>query len=299
MENIIIKNKGAQGIISTLGGEMISYRNHEGKERIWAGDPQVWKGHGPVLFPIIGSLYDNKTIIHGKTYEIPKHGLARNALFEVISKGENYVEMAFHTNKETLKSYPFHFSLYVRHSIGLFGFTTTYRVTNHSQDESMPACIGGHPAFICPLEDGESFEDYTLVFPEKETGENLLVNHQGLIYGKEILDSIALNGKLDLDYHYFNEKDTILLSNLRSRSVRLINEETGSGIQFEFPKFPVLAIWTKPNAHANYICLEPWLGIPDFDKEIGHFEEKDFVAKITPKHTIKLWYTMHEIEGSY
>lgn len=298
MDNIILTNQGAQAVISPIGAEMISYSNHEGKERIWEGNPNVWGGHGPVLFPVIGSLYEGKTKINGETFEIPKHGIARHALFTEVSKGKNYVELCYKATKETKKIYPFNFSLYVRHTIGLYGFTTVYRVVNHSE-QIMPACLGGHPAFVCPMEKGEKFEDYALFFPEKETGTSLMVNQHGLVNGEEILHSIAIDGKLPLNYSHFDEKDTILLSGLRSRSVRLLNEHTGRGMLFEFPKFPVLAIWTKPQAHANYICLEPWLGLPDTDEGVGNMEDKAYIAKINPKHHIKLWYTMTEIEGSY
>lgn len=297
MDRVILKNKEAQAIIALKGAEMISYTNQNGKERIWEGNPLVWSGHGPVLFPIIGSLFDNKTYIQNILYHIPKHGISREALFSVTSQGENYVELCFSSSEETKKDYPFDFSLYVRHTIDLYGFTTVYRVVNYS-DKAMPACVGGHPAFVCPMEEGYNFEDYSLVFPEKETGENLLVNSQGLLSGHEILQEIASNQKLKLKYEYFDEKDTLLLSDLRSRSVKLINEKTGNGLQLEFPRFPVLAVWTKPQAHASYICLEPWMGLPDTDQGTGHMEEKAYIANIDPQGgELKLWYTMTEIEG--
>ncbi len=295
MEPIILKNQEATAAISQIGAEMLSYTSQDGRERIWEGDPAIWEGHGPVLFPIIGSLYENKTKFNNEIYEMPKHGIARKALFTVISKGENFVELCYESNDETKKQYPFDFSLYVRHSIDLYGFTTVYRVINRSQ-KSMPACIGGHPAFVCPMEDGYSFEDYALIFPEKETGENLLVNGQGLVCGKEILDDIALNQKLPLAYNYFAKKDTLLLAGLRSRSVQLVNQKTGTGLRLEFPRFPVLAIWTKPEA--PYLCLEPWLGLPDDDKGIGDFEDKPYTVTLLPQEELKVWYTMTDVEGA-
>ena len=45
-----------------------------GKEFLWQGDPSVWYGRAPVLFPIIGQLLDGKYRYSGREYEMPKHG---------------------------------------------------------------------------------------------------------------------------------------------------------------------------------------------------------------------------------
>ena len=36
-----------------------------GKEFLWQGDPSVWYGRAPVLFPIIGQLLDGNTATTG------------------------------------------------------------------------------------------------------------------------------------------------------------------------------------------------------------------------------------------
>ena len=52
-----------------------------GKEFLWQGDPSVWYGRAPVLFPIIGQLLDGKYRYNGREYEMPKHGFARHSVF--------------------------------------------------------------------------------------------------------------------------------------------------------------------------------------------------------------------------
>ena len=47
-----------------------------GYEFLWQGNPTVWNGQSPILFPIIGKLLNDECIINGKTYSIIRHGLA-------------------------------------------------------------------------------------------------------------------------------------------------------------------------------------------------------------------------------
>ena len=39
----------------------------------------------------------------------------------------------------------------------------SYEVTNEGT-EDMPFFVGGHPGFKCPLDEGESYDDYELRF---------------------------------------------------------------------------------------------------------------------------------------
>lgn len=293
METVTLQIGNAKAVIARKGAEMVSYRS-EGKEYIWHGDPAVWAGHGPVLFPVIGMVKEGYTTIGGTRYEMPKHGLARHASFSVTMEGEDFVELTFNATEETKSHYPFDFSLHVRHMVRPHGFTTVYRIENHGE-EPMPFCIGGHPAFNCPMEKHALFSDYDLVFPEKEDGENTLVNNKSLLCGKETLASLRDEGKISLDHHEFDAKDTLLLTHLQSRSVKLINRHTGRGIMLEFPKFPVLAIWSMPRANAPYVCLEPWMGLPDPAEGETKMEEKAHVAILPPGENMKVWYTMNII----
>lgn len=82
----------SQMLSSKFGGELISYKLdgiekiHQGQNCIDENGKTYWKRHFPVLFPIVGKLKQNKTIINGRTYEMPQHGFARDLEFEPITK---------------------------------------------------------------------------------------------------------------------------------------------------------------------------------------------------------------------
>ena len=86
----------SQMLTSKLGGELISYKLdgiekiHQGQDCTDANGRVYWKRHFPVLFPIVGKLKQNKTIINGRTYEMGQHGFARDLEFEPITKLDNF-----------------------------------------------------------------------------------------------------------------------------------------------------------------------------------------------------------------
>ena len=65
-----------------------------------------WKRHSPVLFPVVGKLKKNQTIINGRIYEMPQHGFARDFEFETITKLDNFHSYVLKSNKITLNKYP-------------------------------------------------------------------------------------------------------------------------------------------------------------------------------------------------
>ena len=86
----------SQMLTSRLGAELISSKLdgiekiHQGQDCIDENGRVYWKRHFPVLFPIVGKLKQNKTIINGRTYEMGQHGFARDMEFEPVTKLDNF-----------------------------------------------------------------------------------------------------------------------------------------------------------------------------------------------------------------
>lgn len=276
---IHLEKDGASMDIAPLGAEMRAFRSADGVQRIWSGNPAVWKSTAPVLFPIIGFLKNGKVSIAGRECEIPKHGFARLMEFETTDQGGDFVTLTLRQNEETKKAYPFDFALSVTHRFAGGGFETRYTVENHSS-RAMLFAIGGHPGFVCPMREGERFEDYVLRFEKPETGETLLCSPEHLVGGSETIDLGADRRTLPLRYEEFNKRDTYIFPGLTSRSVELVHRETGHGIRVAFPEMEVLAIWTMPNQSAPYLCIEPWQGLPALSQDTGRFEDKPYHVEL-------------------
>ena len=62
--------------VSPHGAELCSIL-HDGKEYLWQADPAFWKRHSPVLFPIVGSVWENEYRHEGVSYAsrfCPRYG---------------------------------------------------------------------------------------------------------------------------------------------------------------------------------------------------------------------------------
>ncbi len=282
-----LKKGGLRAAARTLGGELVSLRDGSGREHIWEGDPAFWLGQNPILFPIVGALKEGKVDIGGTVYEMGRHGFARGMEFAPAEQGEDFVTLELRETEDTLKCYPFPFSLKVTHRLLEDGFATTFSVTN-TGTAPMPFCVGGHTAIRLP--EGASFEDYELVFDVPEQADSHLLTPQGIIRhdGRRTM----LNGGITpLDYDTFAQLDTIIFSMLRSGNVSLVHRETGRGLRLDFHEFPMVAFWTKPGA--PFLCLEPWQGCAAWDNETGKFEDKPFCAVLQPGGEKALTYAFH------
>ena len=292
---ISLKYNGAEMCIAELGAEMRAFTTADGRDWIWRGSEKSWKSSAPVLFPAIGTLKDGGATIAGDFYAVPRHGFAKFQQFEVLEQGEDYISMILKENEETKKVYPFDFAFIVTYRFLENGFETRFTVENHSSRE-MPFLVGGHPAFNCPMKDGEQFEDYILYFEKEETIGSTLCPEPAKLLTHQQEKCINDDGRtLELKYSWFDRYDTYILCGLNSRSVDLIHRDTRKGIRFSYD-MPVLAVWSMPNKCAPYVCLEPWQGCPAFADETGRFEDKPYHVSLGVGETFCCGYKMEIID---
>jgi len=265
----------AEGIVDTLGGELISYKV-DGKEYLWTGDEAYWTGHAPVLFPYVSALKNDSYAIGNKTYTYKgKHGFARKTEFELIDASNGEAIFLLTSNEETRKIYPFDFELYVTHTISETGFETRYTVKNPDSKDIM-FCIGGHPGFIV---DG-SLEDYRLVFEKSEDAPLYYTDSESL-FSYDYKAGTSLKGET-FDFVYSDyDVDALLAIEPNSKKVSIVSKKDNKGLlEFDFSEFKVLVIWTPPKKQAPFVCLEPWNGLPAFKDEDGQFASKPYLIKV-------------------
>ena len=290
MEKISLRYGDTTAVVCTLGAQIISFKGTDGREVLWQADPKVWGQYAPVLFPVCGSVRENKVAIDGVYYPMAKHGFTRSPDFAVSHVGEDFVDLVMTPTEESKVMYPFDFAFHVTYRLFENGYTTTFLVENKS-DKTMPMCVGGHPGFICPMEEGAAYEDYQIVFSRQESGDNTLAPNGYLVDGVEKLQELQDGRVLPLNHALFDERDALIFAGLNSRSVDLVHKESGHGLRFDFPKMEVLAVWSKPGANADYVCLEPWHGMPTRVQDSDNFEDKAYVTLLAPGKVYTTWFT--------
>lgn len=293
MNTIQLQCGKTTAVIRRKGAQMISFKGSDGREVMWQADPAVWPNYAPVLFPVCGMPKDEQVIIDGVTYPMAKHGFTRNPDFDVLKVGDDFVELVLTPTEESRPQYPFEFAFHVIYTLRENGFRADFVVENRDE-RVMPFCVGGHPGFIIPMEDGAAYTDYQLVFPMVEEGRNLLVPGGRLVDGEEIIP--FENGTiLPLNHDLFDERDALVFADLHSRSVDLVHRTSGHGLRFRYPKMEVLAVWSMPKKNADYVCLEPWHGMPGQVTESGKFEDKPFVTLLEPGRSHQCGYDVELI----
>src|SRR5277367_1067941 len=70
--------------INPMGAQLSIFRDEAGRDLLWDGDPAVWNGRSPLLFPIIGTLAGGRYRLGSNTYALPRHGFARGKRFAIV-----------------------------------------------------------------------------------------------------------------------------------------------------------------------------------------------------------------------
>jgi len=267
-----IKNEFFMVAVKEIGAELSSIRSvKSGKEYMWVGNPEVWNAQAPNLFPVIGCLKDNGFLYKGHEYRCPKHGFVRNNKnVGLAEKTENSLAFRLMHNKETLEIYPFKFEFNIEYILEENKVLVKHKIVNHG-DEPMLFSLGGHPGFKCPLNEDEYYDNYYLAFEKSETAQSWRVQTDGLI-GKETIPVFNEPGIIDLHPHLFDD-DALIFKNLNSNKVSLKSRKSKQVLSMTFKDFPYLGIWAKPAA--EFVCIEPWLGIADSVDTDRNFETKE------------------------
>lgn len=263
--------------IKQTGAELCSIKKiNTDAEYMWDANPDIWKGHAPVLFPIVGALKDQTYFIDNNPYQLPQHGFfRRNENVQLVEKTDHSLTFCLESSLETLKMYPFEFAFYVSYSLLGNEITVQHKVVNKINRE-MYFSIGAHPAFRCPVAKNEQYSDYYIELEQNETAHTHQITANGLIGGKT--DLIFDNSKqLPLHCNIFN-KGALVFKNLESRKAKLVSAKSGNILELTYNGWPYLGIWAKPNA--NFVCIEPWQGIADSVDANQEFTTKEGIIRL-------------------
>ncbi|MGB3467183.1 MAG: aldose 1-epimerase family protein [Cyclobacteriaceae bacterium] len=272
-----ISNTHLEVSVLQKGTEICSIKSlYTGIEYMWQADPEVWGSHAPVLFPAIGAIKNKEATINGKSYAVPRHGFIRhNEHIKLQSSTDQSLTYQLNYSDETLKVFPYKFSFEISFSLEANKLTVSHKVHN-LDDQTIYFCLGGHPAFACPLHEGESYEDYFLEFGHNETADTIRLSDDGLLTDHK--ERILTNqNTLPLRPDLFDQ-DALVFKDLTSKKVSLKSLKSDQQVIVSYPDFPYLGIWAKPNA--SFVCIEPWLGTADHAHTDGDFTKKEGIVML-------------------
>ena len=283
--NSSIENDRLKIISSTKGAELQSIKGqHSDLEYLWQGNAEHWGRRSPVLFPVVGKLKDNSYSFEGATYTLGQHGFARDMEFELVESSAHHLMYHLKANEESRKVYPFDFELSITYTLKGHQLTVSYMIENPS-DENLFFSIGAHPAFNCPMREGEKRSDYHLQFGGREVLERQLLM-EGLRTGDRVP---VLTGEkiLPVTDRLFDE-DALIFEGFESGEIAICRGDTPY-VTVIFDEFEYLGIWSKSDK-SPFICIEPWLGIADHMHHNGEIREKEGIIELASREVFTAQY---------
>lgn len=285
-----LKNDVLTVEVSEHGAELHSIRKGA-TEYLWQADPKFWARHSPVLFPIVGSVWDKLYRVDGKVYELGQHGFARDMDFVKVEGNDTEVFYRLESNEETLKKYPWPFRLEIGYKLKDNAIEVIWRVYNPGAEE-MYFQIGAHPAFYYPDYDPETDERGYFSFDRSEGLECIRIMEKGCVDAvtKYPLE-IPQDGLLPLRKDTFDVIDTIMLQDSQIGRVTLHRNDGTPWLSLKFTA-PVVGLWSPPTKNAPFICIEPWYGRCDRAGYTGDYRQKDWVNRLEPGKEFEGIYTI-------
>jgi galactose mutarotase-like enzyme len=265
---VSISSRDLTAEIDPRGAQLSILRTGAGNDLLWNGDPTVWAGRAPLLFPIVGVLAGGAYRLGGKTYPLSRHGFARDKVFGLQNSSPSAAAFRLRSDESTYAVYPFHFELDVRYELSGATLSLTTSIRNLGSAD-MPASFGYHPAFRWPLPFGLPRAAHYIEFETDEPAAVRRIDAAGLLTPVAQPTPIV-NRRLGLTDALF-EPDVLIFDQVKSRSVSYGSHQ-GPRLRIGFPDAAYLGVWTKPGAH--FICIEPWHGITDPEGFSGDFMQK-------------------------
>ena len=274
---IKLENQNFTAEISTKGAELQNLINKKnGKDIIWQGDKSVWGNHAPILFPFVARCLGGHFFIEGKDCEYTRnHGFARDLEWNCIAQISDTASFELTQSNETLYRFPYSFSVTTEYKLTEIGIDWKIIVKN-TDKKPFKFGTGTHAAFSM---NGNKAEDFVVEFEKKEPLTAVLYTPDGYL-------KADANGSAPVTKPYGeNEAGIIpvtssgfgnghLFTNITSDWVGLRNTKDNSIIKIQTKGFPYCMIWQNTAGTPQFVCIEPWHGLPDAENTDHIWENK-------------------------
>ncbi len=274
-----IENEKLKITVDSLGAELCSVVcKADGTEHIWEGDPALWGGHAPILFPYTGRLPGGQFTVDGKVYQGEGHGFARRFEHTMVRCESNILALELVSGPATLEKWPFAFRL--ESTFRLDGDTLHHslRVKN-TGDRAFTFGIGFHPGFAIPFDSKHTYADYELRFDKLEsplcidTSSGGLAGNKTYYLGKNIRN-------VPIDEQLF-ANDSHLMVGLKSDTLGIYEKGSARAVICDISDAPYNLIWSALGT-PRFVCIEPWYSTPSPVSEDISWENKPAAACLQP-----------------
>ncbi len=280
---IKIENTAFCAKIDTKGAELQNLiRKSDKMDVIWHGDQSVWKNHAPILFPFVARCLDGYFMIEGKKCEYTKnHGFARDLEHKLIEKTDDSAVFELTQSDDTLFRFPFDFCLRIEYKLTEKGINWKMSIKN-TGTKPFYFGIGTHAAFDF---NGANANDFVVEFEKKDALTAVVCNENGYLAAGLDKKSLVTKPYCEQDNGFVPVTDSgfgngHLFLNNESSWVGLKNKKNGTTIKIGTKGFPYIMIWQNTAGAPQFVCIEPWHGLPDSENTDHIWENKIGMNKL-------------------
>ncbi len=274
---IEISNNQLAVTISPIGAEVQSIKDLNTQcEYLWHGDAHWWSGHSPILFPIVGGLWNGTCRVDGQELHISKHGFVRRAPWRVVCVEADKAVFEFVSTVGTFSIFPYAFRLTATYSLDDRKLRAEFCVENLG---GSPFCfqLGGHPAIALPnWDDAQPLDGYLRL--EGNPTHVLRAGEQGCLEPDTFPVPLNADGLVPLTVDTFSHE--ALIFDNHQVSAATVLTPSGQPVARVESTAPVWLFWSPQGIHTPFVCLEPWYGLCDHQSFCGDITERPYINTV-------------------
>ena len=284
-----IKNEFLTVVVRDDGAELQSIKTADGTEYLWQADKTFWDDKAPNIFPYVARMTEGKYTADGEGFEMKIHGFLKYMKASMETQSENSITFRLDSCEGTKKQYPYDFTYRIIYTLEGNKLLTTSSVENKGS-RRMYFGLGGHPGFNVPLEEGLGFEDYYLEFDRASHPYRVGFTPSCFLTGHDDLYPLQDDVRMSLHHDMFNE-DAIVLKHAPHK-VTLASAKGTRSVTVEYPDFPYIGFWHRPNSEAPYVCIEPWSSLPSRDGIVEELSQQSDLIGLAVGKTYETTWTI-------
>lgn len=267
-------------VVDSHGAELQSIvDNRTGHEYLWQADKAFWGRRSPVLFPIVGAVWNGTFTMDGREYRMGQHGFARDCDFTVMEGApDDEAWFALEASEGTMAMYPRRFRLETGYALQGERLTVMWRVHN-LDSRDMYFQIGAHPAFNLPAFSAADPVHGYLMCDRRSGLRAEVIAEKGCVGAVETDVVTDDSGMIPIEARTFAH-DAIILDGQGVGRVSLLDKERSPYLSMFFDA-PLVGLWA-PKPDAPFVCIEPWWGRCDRTGCQGEFAAREHVNRLEP-----------------
>src|SRR5574344_1134830 len=294
--------------VSSHGAELVSIKKspnarnrstrqtNSDTEYLWQGDDangtHFWNRHNPILFPVVGRLWNDTYRVGDAQYHLPQHGFARDSEFQFVdsltpTRQKNSLTLQLESNENTHAVYPYDFVLQVNYKLYESTVIAIWSIVNKGPN-IMYFQIGAHPAILYPNFNVNDLVHAHLVWNyPRESKKMTLLGESGCClqkYGKiEPTDAV-----LPLTDNTFEKGALVKESSLGY--LTMLTPDKSPYVSVICSKADVWGIWAPNKPNCPFVCLEPWCGRADDEGFEGDISQRKYIKALAPNSKFMFQY---------